>query len=270
MVVRISGVKIVPERASIITVRTLASPKFCRKRLCTAMKRLPCGRRSPYRKSSRRRSAKTAKTSVTARTSATTRRLWATSQVPRRDMSPASSHTRSAQGTRATVSNDAARSAGQRRVPSAVSSGRPRPALGDARLRPRPAFLQGNEEERDLAVQGELPAPGGANILVFVVAGRNERLAGEVAGGVEARSPARTVVPVEHDRQVVDEVHAALEALPETTQVGGHLLRSPVRARPVRAVVPHDPGVAQLQERLHVRFCVAGVATILDEAVLVV
>src|SRR5262249_40217811 len=123
-----------------------------------------------------------------------------------------STWTRAAQGFRPPTTTSlqalAMESPGQPRRPGAASCRstracrRARPLLHDARLGPGPSLLHRDEEERYLAVQGELPSLRRAEILVLVVAGRHERFAADVADGIEARSPAGTVAPLEHDRQV--------------------------------------------------------------------
>src|SRR5262245_29745957 len=155
--------------------------------------------------------------------------------------------------------------------PPARASGRRRaPPCHDARLRPRPPLLDGDEVERHLAMQEKLPAVVRANVHVLVGPGGDEGIAADVTHRFEARPSARPVVRFEDDRQVVDVVHAALEALPQRAQVRRDRGVAPVRARAVWAVVPDDRGVAEGEERRDVGVGMARVSAILDEAVLVV
>src|SRR5262249_411436 len=145
-----------------------------------------------------------------------------------------------------------------------------RPLAHDARLRSGPALAGLHEEERQLAMEAEAPSVPGAHVLVLVVAGRDERDAAHVADGLAAPPAARAGGAVEGDRQVVDEVHARLEARPEPAQVRRHGGMAAMGARSVRAVVPDDVGMAEREKRLHVGLGMARVTAVMDEAVLCV
>src|SRR4029077_11281924 len=108
----------------------------------------------------------------------------------------------------------------------------------------------------------------GPRVLVLVVAGGAEGDATQIAHGVEARPAATAIGPVERDGEVVDEVHARLEARPELPEIRRDGGMAAMGTRSVGAVVPDDVRMAECEEGLHIRLGVAGVPAIVDEAVL--
>src|SRR5262245_53141463 len=117
-------------------------------------------------------------------------------------------------------------------------------------------------------MEEEAPPVRGPRVLVLVVPGGAEGDAAEIANGVEARAAARAIGPVERDGEVVDEVHARFEARPQLPEIRRDGSVAAMGTRSVGAVVPNDVGMAERQKGLHVRFGVAGVPAIVDEAVL--
>src|SRR5262249_11492904 len=128
-----------------------------------------------------------------------------------------------------------------------------------------PANLQ--EKERTLAMEQKLPAGIGADVFVFIVSRRDERFAVDIAHRIEARATTCRGIRIKGDQQVVNVVHATVEALPQRAQVLRNLQVTAMCARVIGTVVPDDVRMAQLEKGLDLNLAVRRVATVMNETI---